>query len=111
MLCHAILTLSRYNDEEPAATKAAVPEVASQPPAPAPEPASYENYDTSAAVEPNGGQDAQMNEEYEEDEDDVDFNLGNDSTHRERVKEDSPVGMPPQQQMPVARGPNSKEDG
>ena len=78
-----------------------------------PDVASYEDYDNAGpGMEQNGGHDNQMNEEYEEDDDDVDFNLGNDGTsHRDRMKEESPVGAPPPQSMPAARGPNSKEDG
>lgn len=66
-------------------------------------------------MEQNGGFDGQMNEEYEDD-DEVDFNLGNDSSMdpRDRIKEGSAVGVPPPPPPPpppATRGPNSKEDG
>ena len=81
--------------------------------APVPDNTSYEDYNNAGVgAEQNGGHDAQMNEEYEEDDDDVDFNLGNDGAgQRDRVEEESSAGVPPPPPPPLTRGPNSKEDG
>lgn len=45
-------------------------------------------------------------EEYEEDDDDVDFNLGNGSSHAPDTPSYHNAGMPAQH-----KGPNAKEDG
>lgn len=101
--------LSSYNDEAPA------------PPAAAPEPVAPRAEPAPAAAKPEddqsgghhgadlaSGEDSHMNggEEYEEDDDDVDFNLGNGDTHA--------PDTPSYNQAPAAtthKNPNAKEDG
>ncbi|KUI62903.1 hypothetical protein VP1G_10023 [Cytospora mali] len=107
-----------YNDDAPTRTAAAS---APEPDAPVAEPAEHSNtnynnnandnddhHDTSYAADHDIGDDSHMNgaEEYEEDDDDVDFNLGNGDSHAP----DTPsYNNAPAQ--PMHRGPNAKEDG
>lgn len=102
-----------YNDEEP--VKAAPPAAPEPAPAPAAEPAApttrddeYNHFDQAA--DGDAGDDSHMNgaEEYEDDEDDVDFNLGNGDSHAPDTDSYHNGPAPVQQRGP---GPNSKEDG
>lgn len=109
-----------YNDEEPKAAPApAVQEEPSEPIAPqaaAPDASDYDvsqngQNDAPQGHDYNAGEDSQMKyeEEYEEDDDDVDFNLGNDNSHHaDTPTYDRSQATP---QYGGHKGPNSKEDG
>ncbi|KAF3760490.1 hypothetical protein M406DRAFT_358202 [Cryphonectria parasitica EP155] len=100
-----------YNDDEPA--KAAPPPPPPEPAPPAAEPVTkHEDESANSIVQHLGGDtggDYNMNgnEEYEEDDDDVDFNLGNDESHASETPSyhnSAPAPAP-------HKGPNAKEDG
>lgn len=102
-----------YNDDD---TSKAAP-----PPAAAPEPAAPlaesvepagDDYNYNATTQAAGadyGEDSHMNggEEYEDDDDDVDFNLGNSASHAP----DTPSYNHSASASAPSRGPNAKEDG
>ncbi|KAL1867722.1 hypothetical protein Daus18300_006278 [Diaporthe australafricana] len=98
-----------YNDEASAPT-AAAPQPVAPKAEPAPAPITHED-------DQNGGhhgadlvsaEDSHMNgaEEYEEDDDDVDFNLGNGDTHAPDTPSYSHAPA-----APTHKNPNAKEDG
>lgn len=98
-----------YNDEAPAPPAAAPEPVA---PRAEPAPAAGKPEDDQSGghhgADPASGEDSHMNggDEYEEDDDDVDFNLGNGDTHA--------PDTPSYSQAPAAtthKNPNAKEDG
>ncbi|KAG6358871.1 hypothetical protein INS49_012390 [Diaporthe citri] len=98
-----------YNDEAPA-PPAAAPEPVAPKAEPAPAPGKPEDDQSGGhhGADPAFGEDSHMNgaEEYEEDDDDVDFNLGNGDTHA--------PDTPSYSQAPAAtthKNPNAKEDG
>lgn len=111
-----MLTAISYNDEEPS-TK----------PVAAPEPDQYSvlqpaaesgNVDYAEEVgqqqDQNGEDGAQIKYEEdaeEEDEDDIDFNLGNGPSAAVTHHDEKPVLSTPPAPAPPARGPNAKEDG
>lgn len=102
-----------YADEEPA--KAPAPEPAHETPSALPPAAEYASTTVDNAQADNqnyNGEDSYMNQDdYEDEDDEVAFNLGNDSTAQ---YEDTPsYSAPPAAAVsaPPAKGPNAKEDG
>lgn len=100
-----------YNDDEPSkAAPAAEPEpvapTAAEPVAKVEEDYSYNTNNQS--LDYDVGDDSHMNgaEEYEDDDDDVDFNLGNGGSHAP----DTPTYSGNNVTAP-SKGPNAKEDG
>ena len=99
-----------YDDNEPAKAPAA-DQSAAAPPALAAN--SYEPsfHDTAQPAEYGGPADNHVNnEEYEEDDDEVDFNLGNGTTATASQHADTPTYSTPTP-VTAAKGPNAKEDG
>lgn len=99
-----------YNDDEAAASGPAAPAVPDQV-APAPTLAAHT---ADATDDYNHGQDqggeayTRNNEEIDEDDDEVDFNLGNGTTHHV----DTPTyHNAPSLSAAPTKGPNAKEDG
>lgn len=101
-----------YNDDETskAPPPAAEPEPAA-PPAEAADPVGddYSYNPASQAAGADFAEDSHMNgaEEYEDDDDDVDFNLGNTASHAPDTpsyNHNAPASAP-------SKGPNAKEDG
>jgi len=99
--------LGSYNDDEPSSKPAVAAEKPAPPPAAAATP--IDTYDEADhGLEHGAEPDTQMNEEYDEDDDDVDFNLGNGASTAHHVEAPAYSAPTP---APVAKGPNSKEDG
>ncbi|KAF3005531.1 hypothetical protein E8E14_004900 [Neopestalotiopsis sp. 37M] len=69
--------------------------------------ASYDNYAPSGDVHGQGGDYHDAEEAYDDD-DDVDFNLGNGSSHNVAPKQEESVAAPT---FHSAKGPGAKEDG
>lgn len=111
-----VLTLHRYNDDEPAAK-----------PAPTAQPNQYsavqsaapdikdEEADDSGQHQDYGGGDsapARYDDEIEEDDDDdIDFNLGNGPSTTVTHHEEKPTYTAPPAPAAPVKGPNAKEDG
>ena len=98
-----------YNDDEP--SKPAAPEAAPEEyyaPPPAPEVA-YAPDVPHGADEQNGDESYMNQDEVEEDDDEVDFNLGNDASAQ--YEEEAPAYVPSPAAAPSSKGPNAKEDG
>jgi hypothetical protein len=107
--------LSSYDDNDaaaapaPAAAPAHHEPVAAEPIiAPAPASAPFDEHAASVGDENGYGHDYNDNEEaYDDDDDEVDFNLGNSSNHAPAPKQEE-VSTPAYH---AARGPGAKEDG
>jgi hypothetical protein len=99
-----LLTFTSYNDDEPAAKATAPAPVASEPPI-------ADNFEIaeepSYRTDQNGGNIPIKHDEADDDDDDVDFNLGNGTIQR---VETPPYGGVPAT-APPTKGPNAKEDG
>ena len=106
-----LTTLNSYNDDDAGAKPSAPSPKREEPAAPEPSANQDTRIDYGAAAGHNGDYDNHAKPEEEDDEDDVDFNLGGDSHE--------PSDRPPQQQhdvgppsVPMSRGHGgSKEDG